>query len=560
MTRTSLVLLALFSLLSLPLAALAQEDAVPVEDPAPEEAPTQEADLESATTPAPDSNAMTLRLDDVVARGIENNLALQVERFDPLIAYEGRESSWGAFDPTVSVNGGYGISHEPNTNAITGGGGGGQRNKSETVDGGATLSGLVPWLGASLELDYVTSDLDTESFGGFAALQPVYESGLKLTATMPLLKGLVWNDPWTRVKTSESQYRGSEENFRSQLMDVVQFIETNYWNLVATKQSVRVAEKSLETARSLLDQTQTQYDVGVKSKVEVVEAEAGVAARDFDLIRAVNRYRAAQDNLIDAVLGTQLTAGSHIEIVPADDPENYVEYNIDPAEAAEKAFLKRPELGVAQREIERQEYELKFAKNQRLPQLDVIGTYGVSGTRGDDVETPSPFGGGPRSSAFDGDYGDTYSDWFDDKQGGDEYSIRGVISIPLGNISGRHTVSMRALELRKARTSLMQLRQRIILEVRDGARNLKSAQEGIRASERRRIAAEEQLRAEKVRLEYGESTPFKVLEKEEDLVEAENEKIAALFTYRSSVVELHRAQGTILEARNIVVEDAASLR
>ena len=66
--------------------------------------------------------------------------------------------------------------------------------------------------------------------------------------------------------------------------------------------------------------------------------------------------------------------------------------------------------------------------------------------------------------------------------------------------------------------------------------------------------------AEKVRLEYGESTPFRVLEKESDLVSAENQKIAALFTYRKSVVDLHRAQGTILQARNIVVEEAAPLR
>ena len=63
-----------------------------------------------------------------------------------------------------------------------------------------------------------------------------------------------------------------------------------------------------------------------------------------------------------------------------------------------------------------------------------------------------------------------------------------------------------------------------------------------------------------MRLEYGESTPFKVLEKEQDLVEAENEKIGALFTYRKSVIDLHRARGTILEARNIVVDQAAALR
>ena len=121
-------------------------------------------------------------------------------------------------------------------------------------------------------------------------------------------------------------------------------------------------------------------------------------------------------------------------------------------------------------------------------------------------------------------------------------------------------ISRRNLELRRSKATLTQLRQQIILEVRDGARDLQSAQEGIEAAERRRLAAAEQLRAERVRLEYGESTPFNVLLREEDLVEAENEKILALFTYRKSVVDLHRAQGTILEARNILVQEAARLR
>ena len=513
----------------------------------------------SNLTPEPGAKTLELPLSEAVARGIENNLNLQVQRFDPLIAYEGKESTWGAYDPTFTAGGGYGNAYEPNTNLLTGSGGS-TRNRSRQYDATASVEGLVPWLGASLSLDYETSRINTDQFSNFSALKPVYDSGASITASVPLLKGLVWNEPWTRVKTSQVQYAGSRENFRADLMDVVQFIETQYWNLVAQKESVRVAEKSLETAQSLLDQTRTEYEVGVKSKVEVVEAEAGVAAREFELIRAVNRYRAAQDDVIDAVLGTQMTAGTRLIILPADDPEAYVTYQIDTVEAAEKAFDSRPELRQAEFEVDRQEFELKFAKNQRLPQLDVIGSYGISGTRGRRNNLTDTGGNPiPNTTSYSGGYTSTYNDWFSD-DGGEEYSVRGVISIPIGNIGARHTVSRRQLELRRSKTSLTQLRQQIILEVRDGARNLESAQEGIEAAERRRLAAAEQLRAEKVRLEYGESTPFNVLLKEEDLVEAENEKILALFTYRKSVVDLHRAQGTILKTRNIVVEEAATLR
>ena len=78
--------------------------------------------------------------------------------------------------------------------------------------------------------------------------------------------------------------------------------------------------------------------------------------------------------------------------------------------------------------------------------------------------------------------------------------------------------------------------------------------------ERRRLASEEQLRAETIRLEHGESTPFDVLQREEDLVGAESQKIFALQAYRDSLTALERAQGTILRNHNVVVEEALTLR
>ncbi|MBW2724329.1 MAG: TolC family protein, partial [Deltaproteobacteria bacterium] len=154
---------------------------------------------------------------------------------------------------------------------------------------------------------------------------------------------------------------------------------------------------------------------------------------------------------------------------------------------------------------------------------------------------------------------DTHNDWFE-KRGGQEYSVGAAFSIPLGNTGPRHSVSKARLELRRAKTQLIQLHQRIILEIRRDIRLLDASRKGIDASERQRIAAEEQLRAERIRLEHGESTPFDVLQKESDLVEAEVAKIEALQLYRTSASSLDRSQGTILRTHNIVVGSIRGLR
>ena len=151
-------------------------------------------------------------------------------------------------------------------------------------------------------------------------------------------------------------------------------------------------------------------------------------------------------------------------------------------------------------------------------------------------------------------------DDFFSADGAKQWSAGARLTIPLGNRSGRGGVTKAELELRKARTAVRRLEQQIVIEVREAVRNLRSAQQGIEAAERRRVAAREQHRAEQIRLEHGESTPFDVLLREEQLVEAQSQKIGALQVYHTSVAELDRAQGTILEDRGVVIEDALPLR
>ncbi|HIL01332.1 MAG TPA: hypothetical protein EYG06_04535, partial [Myxococcales bacterium] len=58
---------------------------------------------------------------------------------------------------------------------------------------------------------------------------------------------------------------------------------------------------------------------------------------------------------------------------------------------------------------------------------------------------------------------------------------------------------------------------------------------------------------------HGESTPFDVLQRERDLVDAESQKISALQAYRVSQAALQREEGTILADRNVVIEQVRKL-
>ena len=97
------------------------------------------------------------------------------------------------------------------------------------------------------------------------------------------------------------------------------------------------------------------------------------------------------------------------------------------------------------------------------------------------------------------------------------------------------------------------------MAVRAAARGLLASAQGVQAAERRRVAAVEQLRAEQIRLEHGESTPYDVLLRQSDLVDAESQKIGALQAFRNAQAELERQQGTILETWNVSIANVREL-
>ncbi|MBW2316724.1 MAG: TolC family protein, partial [Deltaproteobacteria bacterium] len=380
--------------------------------------------------------------------------------------------------------------------------------------------------------------------------------------TQPLLRNLYWNQPWTEVKLSKEAYGQALEEFRLQLMNIVTRVEDSYWEAVATDAQERVAVKSLEASQELLEQTEVQYEVGVVSKVEVFEAEAGVAEREVELIRARNAYRSAQDDLIDQILGVNLEAGSRTLVNPTDRPDEYTAYVVDVEAAAGKAMRLRPELAALDQAIEQQEIRLTFNRNQMAPQVDLVASYGYTGLSGKPCDPTGPLGFCSSLAPpidIHSNFGHSTEDFFD-HDGANNWSIGGVFSIPLGNHAPRARKRQAEIEMRKIRTQRVRLVQDIILNIRKSARDLRSAQEGIEAAERRRLAAEEQFRAEGIRLEQGESTPFDVLQRERDLVSAESQKIGAFQLYRNAVAALERSQGTILERHNIVVDEARRLR
>jgi outer membrane protein TolC len=148
-----------------------------------------------------------------------------------------------------------------------------------------------------------------------------------------------------------------------------------------------------------------------------------------------------------------------------------------------------------------------------------------------------------------GNYGDSVNSNFS----GDYYNYGGglVLSYPLGNRSAWSTYNKRQLEAKNAEASLMNVRQQIIVGVREAVRRVQTDFKRIETTRSARIMAEKQLQAEQERLKVGLSTTRFVLDFQRDLAVAQGNELRATVDYNKSLSNLARHKATTLDRYNL---------
>jgi outer membrane protein TolC len=540
--------------------AIAQADSGDVAPDAAAAAEPKQETPESVLTPPPDTEGQ-ISLREAVLLALRNNLDIELARTEPMIAEEGVEAAKGVYDPLLQGNFGFDRAERRTVNRLQLTSSDAVRQNLNSSDGwnyGAGFSGILPF---GLQYSSTTGLNRLDSNVAVVPLDKQFESSWVSRLTLPLLRDLGWNEASVTVRRSEIARDMTEDQFRSSLSGIVATVEDLYWNLAANRLAVRVAAKSLKTAQDLLEQTRVQQEVGVVSRVAVTQAEAGVAEREVLFIQAENLAASAKDALLDALLAPSADVFDDRDIIP--ESPRFENYQVDTDESIRRALRSRPELARARKVVDMADVEADFAKNQARPRFDLVASYGTQGLSGS---------GKPRSLAVDdpasdddddvllvdfpdqGKSVDSFDDFFR-ASGAKSYSAGVRVEMPFGNNTAEARAVQRRIEARRAQIALKKQEQQVIREVREAARGVRAATQSVSAAERRVAATQETLRAEQERLRLGDSTPFQVLQFDEDLAEAEQSMIVALRQQANAITALERVQGTLLETRGIRFEE-----
>jgi outer membrane protein TolC len=200
-------------------------------------------------------------------------------------------------------------------------------------------------------------------------------------------------------------------------------------------------------------------------------------------------------------------------------------------------------------ELETRDYNVRYTKNQMLPQLDLVGSVALAGIGGDQI-VRDDFAGAP-SGVIPGGYGDAIDTLF----GGDyrDWSLGLNVSYPLGNSQAEAQHAQAQVSARQQRAQIDSNEILISQEVRQAARAVDTNRKRIDATRVARELAAKRLEAEQKKFEVGMSTSFLIVQAQRDLAQAAANELRALSDYNKAIVAFERSRGTILDRANVSV-------
>lgn len=500
---------------------------------------------------------LQLTLAEAVRLAFENNLDIQVVRYDRGMAREGVRVARGAFDPVFQV----GTPGASLTAPVGGGGFGGtgafdglgftstESPTSSQLAGANVIEndtfstafdlGQLFEFGLRYGVSYRLTRNNTNS--AFSSLNPSYDNTLTLGVAQPLLRGRGREATAAPLLLARRNAEVSAANFRAQVEAVLLEVEQAYWELVFTERNVELQEQSLRLADEQLERTNAQVEVGMLAPVQGTQAEAAVAQRQSELIVARNAADSAADRLRALLQAESLPQGWDTTIVAVEEPA-VTPRPVDLQNAMADALAGRSELAQARAQIAARRVETESARNGLLPQLDLIGQLGYSGIGGDLLIRDGFFG--PIIDIEEGGYDDAAGQLFDFDFPAWRIGVK--FSLPIGNNTAEGSYARATLAEDRAAAELDRQEQQVVLEVRQAVRELQAAAQRIETDRIARQLAERQLEIEQDRFEVGMSTNFEVLEFQDDLARAATNELRAMIDYRLAEARLARATGTLL--------------
>ncbi len=483
-----------------------------------------------------------LTLDEAVARALERNLDLAVQRLNPQVFDLNLAQQLAAYRPTFDTN----FQNNSRTNPSSTQLDGGESVISDIVTLNSGVSQEVGWGGGRYQVDFNNNRSASTNF--FSSFNPSYRSSVQASYTQPLLRGFTIDPIRQGIQVTRINRDIADIDLRQTVTNTVSAVRDAYWELVYATRSVEVQQQALELAEALVRDNEARVEIGTLAPIDVVQARSEAAARRQTLAQAEQALATAELVLKQLIVDGTGDEYWRTTLNPIDLP-TLSPAPIDLEGTIRRALDERTDLERSRRQLDINEVNLSSMRNQRLPSVDLTGSYqlqGQGGTRfvrsglGGAVLTEVP---GGINDAFDQLVDLDYPVW----------TVQLNVSYPIGPSAADAAYARAQLQTQQVQAQLRQLELQVATEVTNAVLQIRAIARRIEAATAARELAEEQLAAEQSRFEAGLSTNFFVVQAQRDLSAAQDTELRAILDQQKALIELDRVQRTSLSQAGIQI-------
>lgn len=315
-------------------------------------------------------------------------------------------------------------------------------------------------------------------------------------------------------------------------------VSRSYWELYLHRATLLQKTRLFEQAQMILTALDRRQGVDTLQS-QLLRAQAAVAARRADLIRAEAAIKNAEARLRALVYAPDTAPEAIAELIPSEPPaRQYVD--IDMRAALVTAVQNRPDVDRAMKLIQAANVRLKVSQKELLPILNLVLETYVSGLRGSS------------------DIGRAMSDQM--SIGAPSYTTGLVFDVPMHNRAARARFQRRQLEVRQLTNQFVSALQLLSAEVEVAVRELKTTYGEMHSKYQAMLAleAEAAYLYQRWQILPGEdrSASFvleDLLDVQERLAFEEFGFVKAQVDYSMALNELKRTTGTLLQYEQITV-------
>src|SRR6185437_10566234 len=541
---------------------------------------------------------LMLSLEDAISLGLENNLAIAVERYVPwldqanlLLAKSGANGKT-AFDPTITGTLSLSQTTTPINNPFLGGVGSLSASGTPSKTPPPAIVGHNFTANTQYTQGFATGTLAQVTFNNSRStssnpinlFNPANQSTLTIQITQPLLNGFgrLVNDRF--ILEAKNTIKVGESQFSQQVINTVTQVATDYWELVFARENVKVEQVAVAADQQLYENNKKQLEIGTMAPLDVITAQSQLATDQQALVQAQTTQLLDETTLLVAITKDPLVGPLRgIEIVPTSPIFNPAPVNISLDDAVQEAWKNRPELQQAALNLKNAGIEIKATRNALLPTVNLFGLYTANGLGGverkstttatglianraapivDATGAPVPGLFEPSAItalnlfAFPGGYGDDLNRLFNAKFPTIEGGIN--FTLPIRNRAAEAANATAQLDQRQQLVQYRQTQSTIVLNVRQTLISLEQDRAAIAAAEQARTLQQQSYDDEVKRLQLGTSTAFTVIQKQQLLTAAEGVELRDRINLIEAELNFNQAMGRTLDAHHIIVAGAGA--